>query len=169
MAKLPICSVFLILFFGFLTREAFSYRLGNAVWCYRCVSTHPGCGEVFDWRWYWSYTCPGYNDKCVKIVERKGADVLITRDCLSNLEGYRRDIPADRFEGCRPAANDVKLSHYTFPEIKELDIKRNYFEESTYCFCDFDYFCNKAHKLMKLYWPVLFTTALLIILNARRM
>jgi len=33
--------------------------------------------------------CPRYNDKCVKVIERKGAEVLVTRDCLSNLEGFR--------------------------------------------------------------------------------
>lgn len=112
-------------------------------WCYRCVSTQPGCGEYgFDWRWYWSYTCPREGDKCVKLIERKGAETIVTRECLSLLEGYRRDIPADRFEGCRPAALDVKLGLYTFNNIKELDIKRDSFDDTTYCFCDFDWFCN---------------------------
>merc|ERR1719361_1794313 len=53
--------------------------------------------------------CPRYNDKCVKVIERKGAEVLVTRDCLSNLEGFRIDIPADKDEGCRPANRDVQL------------------------------------------------------------
>lgn len=106
------------------------FSVGQAiVWCYRCVSTHPGCGDKFDWRWHWSYTCPAANDRCVKIIEKKGADVVITRDCLSSLQGIRRDIPADVYEGCRPAASDVKLAQYVFNDISELDIKR-YFQSA---------------------------------------
>lgn len=148
--------IFGALLLAFL-KEINCYKVGESVWCYSCVSTQPGCGEVFDWRWHWAKTCPnGANDRCVKIVERKGADVLITRDCLSSLEGYRRDIPSDRYEGCRPAAKDVKLGHYTFPEIQELDIRREYFDETTFCFCDFDYFCNAAlHSTAPIKWTVL--------------
>ncbi|GAB6032874.1 hypothetical protein CHUAL_012072 [Chamberlinius hualienensis] len=165
MAKLTGYNIILIFFVCLLINQSRCYRLSNAVWCYRCVSTHPGCGEDFDWRWHWSYTCPAWDDKCVKIVERKGADVLITRDCLSNLEGYRRDIPSDRYEGCRPAAQDVKLSHYTFQEIKELDIKRDYFDESTYCFCDFDYFCNKGVTSTSITnWLITLTAVFVIIM-----
>jgi len=118
------------------------------VWCYKCVSTHPGCGEPFDWRWYWSYTCPNPDDKCVKIIEKKGVDTLITRDCLSSIEGIRRDIPSDRYEGCRSAATDVKLGHYVFNDIHELNIKRNYFDNTTFCFCDFDYWCNDGRSIV---------------------
>lgn len=60
----------------------------------------------------------------MKIIEKKGADVVITRDCLSSVQGIRRDIPADTYEGCRPAASDVKLAQYVFNDISELDIKR---------------------------------------------
>merc|ERR1719225_232984 len=41
--------------------------------------------------------CPRYNDKCVKVIERKGAEVLVTRDCLSNLEGFRCSLAS--FDG----------------------------------------------------------------------
>nr|CAG4642916.1 EOG090X0I2F [Evadne anonyx] len=116
------------------------------VWCYRCVSTHPGCGDKFDWRWHWSFTCPAANDRCVKVIEKKGADVVITRDCLSSLQGIRRDIPADVYEGCRPAASDVKLAQYVFNDISELDIKRNYYDNTTFCFCDFDHLCNSGGR-----------------------
>lgn len=51
---------------------------GNGGWnpfklyCYRCVSTHPGCGTPFNWLWYWGEICPEPDDKCVKLIERKG-------------------------------------------------------------------------------------------------
>jgi hypothetical protein len=52
------------------------------------------------------------------------AETIITRECLSSLRGVRTDIPADHYEGCRPAAKDVRLAHYVNNSIKELDIKR---------------------------------------------
>lgn len=52
-----------------------------------------------------------------------GQDV-ITRDCLSSVKGIRTDIPADRYEGCRPALVDVKLANYVNNSIREIDIKR---------------------------------------------
>ncbi|XP_071551517.1 UPAR/Ly6 domain-containing protein crim [Panulirus ornatus] len=97
----------------------------SSIWCYQCVGSHPGCGLYdFDWRYYWSYSCPDPYDKCVKIIEQKGVDVMVTRDCLSNLEGHRRDIPADRYEGCRPAAKDPLVGQYIFPSVPEIDHKR---------------------------------------------
>lgn len=51
-------------------------------------------------------------------------ETVITRDCLSSMRGIRTDIPADHYEGCRPAAKDVKLANYVNNSIKELDIYR---------------------------------------------
>ena len=117
------------------------------------MGTHPGCGlSTFRYAWNQGKPCPRYNDRCVKLIEQRGADVLVTRDgkiiyvplglphyiCnqilyilisfpfsgLSHFEGHRVDIPADKYEGCRQASRDVKLGQHTFNRIKELDTKR---------------------------------------------
>lgn len=120
------------------------FGIGSTLYCYQCVSTHPGCATPFNWLWYWSHACPEVDDTCVKVIERKGAEEVITRNCLSSLRAYRTDIPADHYEGCRPAATDVRLAHYVNNSIKELDIKRNFYDEVTWCFCYFDNRCNSA-------------------------
>lgn len=66
---------------------------------------------------------------------------FITRGCLSSFN-FRTDIPADHYEGCRPAANDIKLAHYVNHSIKEHDVRRNYYPETTFCFCFLDHRCN---------------------------
>ena len=72
--------------------------------------------------------------------------VTITRDCLSTLNsGFRTDLPADRYEGCREASQDVRLGHYIFNNtIKELDIQRNHFDSTTFCYCFLDHRCNSS-------------------------
>lgn len=115
---------------------------GSALWCYECVSTEPGCGTPLNWLFHWTRVCPESDDICVKIIEEKNGtcftlswelclyfgdfvgDKLITRSCLSSVQGYRKDIPADHYEGCRPAATYLNLGHYVNNSIKELDIHR---------------------------------------------
>lgn len=82
------------------------------------------------------------------------ASVTITRDCLSTFNsGFRTDLPADRYEGCRPASQDVRLAHYVFNNsIKELDIHRDYFDETTFCYCFLDHRCNGATSITMSIW-----------------
>jgi len=131
--------------------QAFKTGLEEGLICNSCVGTHPGCGEYnFDFRWYWGKMCPRYNDKCVKVIERKGAEVVVTRDCLSTLEAFRTDIPADKYEGCRASAADVKLGQYVFNRIEELDVYRTHYTNTTFCFCDFDHWCNSVSAVTPL-------------------
>ncbi|XP_056632683.1 uncharacterized protein LOC130442534 isoform X2 [Diorhabda sublineata] len=95
----------------------------SALWCYQCVSTQPGCGNPFNWLFHWTKVCPEDDDVCVKILEQKNAD---------------------HYEGCRPAAVDVKLANYVNNSVKELDIYRNYYDNTTWCFCFLDHRCNSG-------------------------
>lgn len=82
------------------------------------------------------------------------AMVTVTRDCLSTLNsGYRTDLPADRYEGCRPASHDVRLGHYVFNNtIKELDIRRDYYDSTTFCYCFLDHRCNSSTSITSSIW-----------------
>lgn len=51
-------------------------------------------------------------------------DKFITRDCLSNLEREKKDIPADRYDGCRKSAEQPKLGVYVENHISQLEIKK---------------------------------------------
>ncbi|XP_075162098.1 QVR superfamily protein crim [Haematobia irritans] len=140
-----------------------------SIWCYRCTSATPGCGEEFNWRGigFLGEQCPEKDDICVKITERRGAQETITRDCLSSLS-FRTDIPADKYEGCYPAAKDVRLAHYVNHTIKEHDVKREYFTDVKFCFCFLDHRCNSADMLLKnksLLGFGLLSTFLMIVVN----
>ncbi|KAB0802761.1 hypothetical protein PPYR_04947 [Photinus pyralis] len=119
-----------------------------SLWCYECISTQPGCGEKLNWLWHWTRVCPEQDDVCVKILETKDADVVITRTCLSSLKGLRKDIPADHYEGCRPAAKQSILGNYVNNSIKELDIYRNHYDSTTFCFCFLDNWCNGSGSMI---------------------
>ncbi|CAH0397550.1 unnamed protein product [Chilo suppressalis] len=130
-----------------LTLFVISFIRGNlAIWCYQCTAATPGCTEPFNWRGvgYLGNPCPDQDDVCIKLIETKGAQRVITRDCLSNFKAFRTDIPADTYEGCRPAAKDVNLANYVNNTIKELDIKRDWYDETIWCFCFLDHRCNSA-------------------------
>ncbi|KAF7284101.1 QVR superfamily protein crim isoform X1 [Rhynchophorus ferrugineus] len=131
-----------------------------SLWCYECVSTQPGCGTPFNWLYHWTKVCPEENDVCVKIIEQRSDETLITRSCLSSLRGIRTDIPADHYEGCRPAAVDVHLANYVNNSIKELDIYRNYYDNTTWCFCFLDQRCNSGVSI-RLSLPLLYGSATL--------
>lgn len=140
-----------------------------AIWCYRCNSATPGCSDNFNWRGigYLGEPCPEDDDICVKVVERKGGKLIcdamtqsdrtnlflatetITRDCLSSLVPYRTDIPADKYEGCRKGTLDPKLANYVNNSIKEINVKRDYFDSTTFCFCFLDHRCNGSSTLTR--------------------
>ncbi|XP_076265899.1 QVR superfamily protein crim isoform X2 [Rhynchophorus ferrugineus] len=143
-----------------LHKEVLQEDVSISLWCYECVSTQPGCGTPFNWLYHWTKVCPEENDVCVKIIEQRSDETLITRSCLSSLRGIRTDIPADHYEGCRPAAVDVHLANYVNNSIKELDIYRNYYDNTTWCFCFLDQRCNSGVSI-RLSLPLLYGSATL--------
>lgn len=135
-----------------------------AIWCYQCTAATPGCNEPFNWRGigYLGNPCPDNEDVCVKLIERKGAKKVITRDCLSNFKAVRTDIPADTYEGCRHAAKDLNLAKYVNNSIKEFDIKRDIYDETIWCFCFLDHRCNNSSRMTHSIALVAFSIFLLI-------
>jgi len=113
-----------------------------ALYCYRCVSTQPGCGQELSIRlekWHW---CPdtgpfGGENFCVKLIEKIGSDEIITRDCLMTFrhsERHREKIPTvQRQNYCQPGRNN--------------DPKHPYDKTKTFCFCNDQNGCNGAIKI----------------------
>ena len=116
-----------------------------AITCYECSSSHPGCGADFDFTLVRSRVCPRHQDKCVKIIERTGASVLITRACLSTIGTQRKDVPSDTYEGCRPAVVDPRLGHWVNYNNPHLEVQQ--YDSVEYCFCAFDQWCNSGSRL----------------------
>lgn len=94
------------------------------------------------------------------------AEVRVTRDCLSNLMPVRDDIPADKFEGCRPAAPNPKRAVFVDNAMSELDLKNDYFTNITYCFCEFDQWCNGSRAIQANFTTIFAIFIVLIILYA---
>jgi len=158
----------LVILLNLVVSPTTSWKTGleSGLICYQCVGTHPGCTLYnMDTRWYWGKICPRKDDRCVKLIERKGAEIMVTRDCLSNLEAHRTDIPADKYEGCRSATHDVKLAQYTFNRIKELDTKRSYYDNTTWCMCQFDQWCNSATSIGETKLFLSFATSFFVIID----
>lgn len=92
------------------------------------------------------------------------ASEIITRDCLSALKPYRTDIPADKYEGCRQGTFDPKLANYVNNSIKEINVKRDYFPSTTFCFCFLDHRCNSSSTISNSL-VLLFAAPILVLLK----
>ncbi|XP_044010462.1 uncharacterized protein LOC122854115 [Aphidius gifuensis] len=138
--------IYLIFILGVASNKVSGLSWGGRILCFQCVSNQPGCADDQSWWWFSGEYCPEDEDSCVKIIETKGVERVITRDCLSNIKA-RTDIPADKYEGCRTYAKDVRLGHYVNNSIAQLDIHRNYYDQTEFCFCHFRNRCNAASGL----------------------
>ncbi|XP_015791939.1 uncharacterized protein LOC107368596 [Tetranychus urticae] len=138
-----------IAFIGCIITIASIPTVTCSIWCYSCVSTQPGCGDDgVDWWLHSSITCPKDDDMCVKVIERRDGEALITRDCLSNLIGIKTNIPGDTFEGCRPAAPQKKLANYVENSVIQFDLQRKHWTNTTYCFCQLEHWCNSSSSMI---------------------
>lgn len=138
-------SVYLIvILFTFMINH---FPTASCLLCYHCTSAETGCSlDWVDWRIHSALSCPKTNDKCVKIIEQRGADNFVQRGCLSHYTANRNDIPADHYEGCRPSTRHPKEAIFVKNEIKELQLQHQtrYFKNVTWCFCEFDHWCNSV-------------------------
>jgi len=124
-----------------------------ALYCYRCVSTQPGCGKELSIRLERWHSCPdtgpyGGENFCVKIIETFGSDTIITRECLSTLrhsERHREKLPTvQRQNYCQPGRNN--------------DPKHPYDSTKVFCFCNDRDGCNAAAKVFISYPLALIAT-----------
>lgn len=87
---------------------------------------------------------------------------------MSTLVPYRTDIPADKYEGCRQGTYDPKLANYVNNSIKEINVHRNYFDSTVFCFCFLDHRCNGSPTLNISKMSLFILTAASIIAFIRR-
>ncbi|XP_055334049.1 uncharacterized protein LOC129585411 [Paramacrobiotus metropolitanus] len=111
--------------------------------CYQCMGTQPGCStETLDWRLVKNLECPDPYDACVKITDTVLGSNLTTRGCLSTFISVRRDIPADKYEGCRLGAHDIRLNKDVIvSEPHQKIVERTH---HMFCFCSWDNYCNSS-------------------------
>ncbi|ELT89870.1 hypothetical protein CAPTEDRAFT_223746 [Capitella teleta] len=110
--------------------------------CYRCHSSQPGCGKELNIRLQHWHSCPNVGDGggenfCVKVIERKGSEISILRECLMTLRyntGHREKMPTIQRHGyCEPARNNDPWN------MVDTD--------QQYCFCNDWNGCNTASSL----------------------
>lgn len=130
---LVICSLLLV-----LIDKALSLQ------CYRCHSSQPGCGKELNIRLQKWHSCPNPGDGggenfCVKVIETRGSEVSILRECLMTLRhntGHREKIPMIQRHGyCEPA------------RVNDPDPEKRVDETTKYCFCNDWNGCNTASGL----------------------
>lgn len=110
--------------------------------CYKCVSTQPGCGKELSIRTQRWVSCPdvgpfGGENFCVKVIEFRGSNMVLTRDCLMTMrhsERHREKIPTvQRQNYCLPGRNNDP-NHPTDNNM-------------VFCFCNDRDGCNGAHGI----------------------
>ncbi|XP_074660199.1 UPAR/Ly6 domain-containing protein crim-like [Tubulanus polymorphus] len=130
----------------------------DAFWCFECDSSDPGCGQEIDImleRWK---LCAGPPYYCMKVIERIGSNVHITRGCMEIFmrnTDYRLDMPTIRRHNyCLPGRN-VDVEHGAKP---------NPYVDRQYCFCNDYNGCNPANTVRSNLIPIFVLTILTSIL-----
>lgn len=117
-------------------------QVASSLQCYRCHSSQPGCGKELNIRLQKWYTCPSLGtgsgeNFCVKVIEKRGSEDHITRECLQTLRhntGHREKLPTVQRHGyCTAARQDDPWA--------PID------ERNIYCFCNDWNGCNSADTI----------------------